>query len=570
MSTSRQGTLRRVQDGLDRMVESLVSFERPSFGQDFCDLTGSALADALVLHRMTSKYEKHDSTAAEARKAATMSKTLSYDNDGWTRFRWTDLNTREQRVKWLEAQEWLQKTYRKFKRKYRFVPPSGESAEAAFGYVDVMFKLDDLRFWEVSPAALPSVIAIIYGNAHLKAVVRKHFSRVCLDRSGMEPDQFKRYYRAQWYSGERKNSLGYYVFGKMVTLLMTLSDISRMSTVPKNNRTDRPIDMVPFWNMVAQLSYMRDLRDCYLDAHGVDIERTADIHKMLIREARYATIDLKDASNSVWMCVIRELWPKRAVKDLESLRTSTTVAHINGEDVYHHYNMFGPMGCGLTFDVMTLTLHAIVQTFGFASVFGDDIICDAAEAPGVITMLEAIGLKTNVEKTFIHGNFRESCGGYHDLQQGVDLVSYDFKRPENLLDAFTCINKLKVIVEAEQVSNDLKAFLTTWWFELSQMVPPSFSVWEGDVGCGAVIRTVDGRPHTVLSDMWQRPVMLGRIVSMETRPVKDISGFLSSEHCHMLRGRFYKPAKRKTFMRQHVIDITTGVRISNIQLASVI
>lgn len=386
----------------------------------------------------------------------------------------------------------------------------------------------------------------------------------------MKPESFKRKYREQWKTAGRKCSVGYYVFGKMVTSLMTLCDVSRMSTVPKNNRVDRPIDMVPFWNMVAQLSYMRDLRDCYSEFFGYDLENVADMHKELIRNRGYATIDLKDASNSVWMCVIRELWPAKAVRDFCALRTSTTVAELDDELVYHHYNMFGPMGCGLTFDVMTLTIHAFVQTFGFASVFGDDIICDTPAAPAVITMLEAIGLKTNVEKTFIHGNFRESCGGYHDLQQGVDLVSYDLKRPENLLDAFTCINKLKVIVEAGQLSPELEDFLTTWWFELSQLVPSCFSVRTGDVGCGAVIRVETGKTHKVLTEMWQRPVILGRIVSMETRPVKDVDAFMVREHCHMLRGRFYKPAPRKTYARQHIVDMITGVRISNVQLASVI
>lgn len=544
--------LSKLQDAVRDATVVIGAFDRVPFGPLFSGLSGPELADSLVLHRWVSKFEVPGNADPEKRKQETMASVVSYDNDGPDVFNWRTLSPDNRRY-WIGSANWLRDTFRGFRPSYRFVPPSGESSEPGSGRVDVMFKLSDISFWEVSPSALPYVTSIIYNNQHLKSVVRRHFKAHCLERTGLEPDEFKRVMRNRYTGG---STVGYFVFSKMVMSLMTLSDISRMSTVPKNNQTDRPIDMVPFWNMVAQLSMMTDMRSHVLRTRGIDVASLAELHKSLIRHERYATIDLKNASNSVWMCVLEELWPKRVLTTLKALRTNYTKV---GPE-YHKYKMFGPMGCGLTFDVMTFTLHAFVQNFGFASVFGDDIICDAARADAVIAFLKDMKLQVNFDKTFTKGSFRESCGGFHDLTRGVDLVSFDFEYPENLHDAFTFVNKIGKIVEAKQCSKKLLSALEKLHDDLCALIPLDFSVMRGDVGCGSVIRT-NPKARISKNKEWHRPIKLGRAVEIVKVEVND--DLLASEAAWMFAGRLYKPInKNREKQRIYTIDTETGVRLT--------
>lgn len=569
MSTPRKGTLTRLQDATIQFNRGLRNFVYPELGPAFAEIErGDDLAAALVTHRATAKYEVPNSQSSKQRRDASIRDTLAYDADGLTHFDWRAL-TLEKRRAWLNAREWLSKTFKDFRPSYRFVPPSGESSFPGMGRVDIMYKLSDISFWEVSSSALPTVTAIIYNSQALKSVVRRHFKAHCVDRTGQPADLRKRLWSQEW-SSDSGVSRGYYVFSRMVMCLMTLCDISRMSTVPKNNAKDRVISMEPFWNMVAQLSFMSDMRAHVQMTRGIYVQNLADLHKTLIRHRTKATIDLRNASNSVWRCVVDALWPSRVLRGLNGLRTSTTMAEFSdGEEQYHHWNMFGPMGCGLTFDVMTFTLWAIGQHFGSVSVFGDDIIIDGVGAEPLIDMLGSLGIQINQNKTFITGPFRESCGGFHDLERGVDLVSFDLHYPTNLVEGFAFINKLRRIVDARQVTTSLLQYLDEWWQKLSDLVPLCFSVREGDLGCGAIVREAPpGKVDEILSQMWQRPVFQGRICSLETSPEKG--EFVAAEAAYRYRRREYLPAPRRSEPRMHTCDQMSGTRTSNVPRLSFI
>ena len=51
--------------------------------------------------------------------------------------------------------------------------------------------------------------------------------------------------------------------------------------------------------------------------------------------------------------------------------------------------------------------------------YGDDIICRQTDALLLVELLRFIGFRTNVDKTFLFGPFRESCGS--DYYEGVDI-----------------------------------------------------------------------------------------------------------------------------------------------------
>lgn len=571
MSRRPQGTLSRLQDEAVRLNKRLLAFDRPSFGPAFSELQGKELQVALILHRATKKFEVPDSSGKENRRRATVMVTLANDDSGLRSFNWRSLRSSSRRD-FLLAREWLHNTFRGFRPSYRFVPPSGESAMPGYGVVDVMAKLSDLSFWEVSAEALPYATAIIYGNVHLKSVVRKHFRREVTLRTPFDSvEEAHRAWRREYsLASSRKNSLGYYVFSRMVMCLMTPCDVSRMDTVPKDNTTDRPIDMVPFWNMVCQLSMMTDIRSQVRRTRGIDLENLAELHKTLIRHSKYATIDLKNASNSVWLCVVKELWPERMLRHLLKLRNNYTSFKMSEDEVhYHQYNMFGPMGCGLTFDVMTFTLQALLGHSEFASVFGDDIIVEAVRHEGVYTLLQDVGLKINFDKSFITGSFRESCGGYHDVINDISLVSYDLEWFDDLPSAFTFVNKVGVL-SAVLADHPVGVVLRDAYNSFCDIIPMSFSVSQGSIDCGSVVRhRTDGRLHPVLTTMWQRPVYYSRRAFISLKEVRE--DYLAAEACYMFSGRTYQVQNRKRdIVREEVVDAHTGAGIAGVQLVSIL
>lgn len=553
-----KGTLRKAQDALESWHKHYsVMLPQVPFGPALAGLGGAALADAVVWHRINSKLERPDSKSAKTRKADTMTRTLAYDLEAApVDFNWRTSLWPSSRKHWINAQAWLRDTFRGFKPSYRFVPPSGESSTPSYGHNDVMQKLSDISFWEVSPSALPYATAIIYNNLHLKAVVRKHFKAHAPSIYGVDGEAMKLRWSILW-SSKTGVSLGYYVFTKMVRSLMTLTDVSRMSTVSKNNRTDRPIDMVPFWNMVAQLSCMSDMRRQVYKTRGIDLSNLADLHKTLIRHDHLATIDLKNASNSFWCSVIEQLWPKSMTRHLFNLRNAYTEA----DGVYHQYEMFGPMGCGLTFDVMTFTLHSLVQNFGFASVFGDDVICPVNSVGDVLHLIKQLGMQVNVDKTFASGNFRESCGGYHDLSCNTDIVSYDIEFPLNLFEVTVIANKVKRIADAGQCSLPTRVALRELFDVLAAHIDSDFSVESGDVDCGAILRPQSTvRLCGPVTIAWQRAVPYARVLTLETTSVKP--EYVAAEACFMFARRSYSPKVRKVRENKQTVCYSTRTRLT--------
>ena len=93
---------------------------------------------------------------------------------------------------------------------------------------------------------------------------------------------------------------------------------------------------------------------------------------------------------------------------------------------------------------MTLILLCFTRNLDSSSrVFGDDIIIKANDANHLIDVLQVCGWQTNLTKTFLHGNFRESCGGF--VSCGRKIVSYDFHYSADIFDALVNVNKLRIV-----------------------------------------------------------------------------------------------------------------------------
>jgi len=139
---------------------------------------------------------------------------------------------------------------------------------------------------------------------------------------------------------------------------------------------------------------------------------------------RYATLDLKEASDRVHLDLVRLLFPDKVLPYLEAARSTSTVLP-NGEHLT--LRKFAPMGSALCFPIMALTIWALLtarapnaDTRESILVYGDDVIVPTAFAGSAIAILEEFGLKINHSKSCIQGSFRESCGV--DAFNGINVT----------------------------------------------------------------------------------------------------------------------------------------------------
>ncbi len=201
----------------------------------------------------------------------------------------------------------------------------------------------------------------------------------------------------------------------------TVKDFGRLATVPKNAKTDRCIMVEPIINTFLQKGVGRWIRDRLLRKAGVDL-RDQSHNQKLAREGSltglYATLDLSSASDTISRELVASLLPYPWWVLLEDLRTDV-ILH---EGTKHVLAKFSSMGNGFTFELESLIFFAIARTAcetGTVSVYGDDIIVPTQYAHEVIERLEMCGFSINIEKSFMDGPFRESCGG--DFFEGVDI-----------------------------------------------------------------------------------------------------------------------------------------------------
>jgi hypothetical protein len=144
---------------------------------------------------------------------------------------------------------------------------------------------------------------------------------------------------------------------------------------------------------------------------------------------RYATLDLKEASDRVHLDLVRLLFPEHVFRALAACRSSSTVLP---DGKIQNLEKFAPMGSALCFPIMALTIWALLtatapdaDTRESILVYGDDVIVPTAFAESAMTTLELFGLKINHSKSCTQGSFRESCGV--DAFNGIDVTPVRFR-----------------------------------------------------------------------------------------------------------------------------------------------
>jgi len=210
---------------------------------------------------------------------------------------------------------------------------------------------------------------------------------------------------------------------------------SRLELVPKDFRSKRVICIEPKENQFAQQGLMVTLYNL-IEGHqraGRCINfRDQRPNYDLSKDPSVATIDLKDASDTISLDVCRLVLPKKFFSLVTRYR-SRVVTLPNGSSV--RPTCFASMGSALCFPIETLVFWAITQAtldhywrHGYCRVFGDDIIIPMSGFDVVCRSLHQAGFVINREKSCYKTPIRESCGSwfYHEYDCRFSKI-YDLR-----------------------------------------------------------------------------------------------------------------------------------------------
>lgn len=232
--------------------------------------------------------------------------------------------------------------------------------------------------------------------------------------------------------------------------LTTVVSQSRLCFVPKDTRKNRTIAIEPELNMMFQRGIGKLLKKKLLRA-GIDLSDQTRNQSLAFHGSvmgNLATIDLEAASDSVSLEICRQLLPPDWMEAMELVRCKY-VELPNGSS--HKLHKISSMGNGFTFELETLVFWALAKAVcdeidcvdKTVSVYGDDIIVSTEAAHRLIEVLRACGFRTNHEKTFVDGPFRESCGKHYF--RGRDVTPFNVKKLQgNVTDALFITNSFRL------------------------------------------------------------------------------------------------------------------------------
>lgn len=222
----------------------------------------------------------------------------------------------------------------------------------------------------------------------------------------------------------------------------------RVITVPKTMKTPRIIAIEPAARQYVQQAVSRflyqELRDEYPDELDLLDQGTNRAWAMVGSvDQSISTLDLSEASDRVSLWLV-ELLIGRRPHVLDALRAARSpLAELPSGVIA--LKKFASMGSALTFPVQSMVFYTIIRMSGrsqlrqrgltHTAVFGDDMIVPSDITSAVVDNLEVFGLKVNKSKSYLEGNFRESCGEEYFFGHDVSIVKLRRDLPVSRRDA---------------------------------------------------------------------------------------------------------------------------------------
>lgn len=273
---------------------------------------------------------------------------------------------------------------------------------------------------------------------------------------------------------------------------------NKVTTVPKNAKTDRVIAIEPGLNVFFQLGLGRMISRRLLRAEGIDL-RTQERNGMLAYYAslsgKLATVDFSSASDLISTEVVREILPPRWFLVLDACRSKLSKVG----DKFLRMEKFSSMGNGFTFPLQSLIFfacaHAACEFCGVASdyvgVFGDDVVIPVEAYATFQELCDYLGFSINPEKSFDSGCFRESCGTHYFWGYDVKPL-YIKKGLSDVESVFKLANGLRRLAHRRNLNYGCDATLRRPWLYLYGAVPKElrFCIPEG-YGDGGFVDNFD-------------------------------------------------------------------------------
>lgn len=197
--------------------------------------------------------------------------------------------------------------------------------------------------------------------------------------------------------------------------------------VPKSWKTMRGISAEP-----AELQYAQQGVLCAFDrlfreewwSQRIDLHNQGWSRDLALKgsiDRSYATIDLSNASDSVTLELVRQVF-----RDCDCLSwlEGTRSTYVRTTYGVLEINKFAPMGSACCFPVECVLFMLMAEVARarvwvdsgrkfmpkIPRIFGDDIICDVATVPILLEILSSLGFTVNTAKSYWKGYFREACG----------------------------------------------------------------------------------------------------------------------------------------------------------------
>ena len=218
---------------------------------------------------------------------------------------------------------------------------------------------------------------------------------------------------------------------------------ARLISVEKNSTSRRTITVEPVLNQFIQQGLNTTLRDnilkCSILSQCLALSDQSYNQKLALEGSltgKWATIDLKAASDLLSLNLVKVVFGSHPEFLRHAIDCRTT--HVTWTKAPVEVSKFAGMGNALTFPVQSIvfaviaitsildlqqkpaTKKNIMRAARRIRVYGDDIIVESEFAHQVVKWLLLFGLKVNQKKSFLVGNFKESCGV--DAYKGIDLT----------------------------------------------------------------------------------------------------------------------------------------------------
>nr|QXN75355.1 MAG: RNA-dependent RNA polymerase [Grapevine-associated levi-like virus 3] len=248
---------------------------------------------------------------------------------------------------------------------------------------------------------------------------------------------------------------------------------SKLICVPKSAKAPRLIAAEPtqyMWTQMLVKDFLEKQIYSVLKRKVInfrDQNRSRILTESASRTGHLCTVDLSSASDRLSCWVVERAFRKAPslLWALHATRTRWTVDRISDPPVYFRKRKFASQGTAVTFPVQTIiyalaalsvleapTLRKAIRRYGQeVQVFGDDIIMPKTGYADLCSLLDALQLVVNKDKSYVNGHFRESCGA--DYFRGYDVTPV---KPQSI-----SVNGPQLRASLVDFSNNL--FLKGFW-----------------------------------------------------------------------------------------------------------